>query len=161
MTDYNEILDDELVPDSPVTSILAFRLRDNVLAITEGAEGAPKNSGKSMSIAIGNLTGSTAIVDLDDAAKVLLIATGQMFGNTDNASISIGYQRSSDNGGSWGATVQISTATGRAEDAVSLSGSRIVDMVGFNAIRLLPSGTGGGSGVSRSVSGSLIYVEGT
>lgn len=42
MADYTTILDDELLPDSPGTSILFFRLRDNPLAIAEGASGAPR-----------------------------------------------------------------------------------------------------------------------
>lgn len=41
MADYSEILDDELIPDSPGTSILFFRLRDNPEAIALGAQGAP------------------------------------------------------------------------------------------------------------------------
>lgn len=46
--DYTEIDDDEILPDSPGTSILFFRLRDNPEAIAEGAPDAPR-------IAIGAL----------------------------------------------------------------------------------------------------------
>lgn len=42
MADYTPILDDEILPDSPGTSILFFRLRDNPQAIAEGAAGAPR-----------------------------------------------------------------------------------------------------------------------
>ena len=42
MADYTTILDDELLPDSPGTSILFFRLRDNPIAIAEGASGAAR-----------------------------------------------------------------------------------------------------------------------
>ena len=42
MTDFNAIDDDELVPDAPGTSLLMFRLRDNPVAIAEGAANAPR-----------------------------------------------------------------------------------------------------------------------
>lgn len=41
MTDFTGIDDDELVPDAPITSLLGFRLRDNPIAMFEGALDAP------------------------------------------------------------------------------------------------------------------------
>jgi len=41
MVDYTEIDDDELDPDAPITSLIGYRLRDNVLAIISGATDAP------------------------------------------------------------------------------------------------------------------------
>lgn len=42
MTDYNVILDTELDPDAPLKSDLAYRWRDNPIAIVEGSVGAPR-----------------------------------------------------------------------------------------------------------------------
>jgi len=42
MTGYNNILDTEIDADSPITTALLSRLRDNPIAVTEGAIGAPR-----------------------------------------------------------------------------------------------------------------------
>jgi hypothetical protein len=42
MTTYTAIADSEIDVDSPITDSLIERLRDNPIAITEGATGAPK-----------------------------------------------------------------------------------------------------------------------
>jgi len=42
MADYIPILNSQLEPKAPVTSELMFQLRDNPIAITEGAVGAPR-----------------------------------------------------------------------------------------------------------------------
>ena len=42
MADYVEILDTQIEPDAPLTAVLAGQWRDNVLAIAEGASGAPR-----------------------------------------------------------------------------------------------------------------------
>lgn len=42
MTGYNTILDTEIDPDSPITTTLIARLRDNPIALAEGSPGAPK-----------------------------------------------------------------------------------------------------------------------
>lgn len=48
MTTYNVIADSALDPDAPLTSELAYRWRDNPLAIAEGAVGAPRIYGAAM-----------------------------------------------------------------------------------------------------------------
>lgn len=42
MADYNAILNAEIEPEKPVTTSLMNRLRDNPIAISEGAAGAPR-----------------------------------------------------------------------------------------------------------------------
>lgn len=42
MTNYNAIADAEIDPGSPITTSLVERLRDNPIAIAEGAAGAPR-----------------------------------------------------------------------------------------------------------------------
>ena len=48
MTGYTEILNTQIDVDSPVTTGLLVQLRDNPIAITEGATGAPKNQTNSI-----------------------------------------------------------------------------------------------------------------
>ena len=43
MTTYTELTDAELDPDQPITSAKMKALRDNPIAMAEGATGAPKN----------------------------------------------------------------------------------------------------------------------
>lgn len=152
MADYTEILDDEILPDSPGTSILFFRLRDNPEAIAEGAPGAPKNLGKSMDIDIGNMTGTTAIVDLDDAAKVMLVVRAEVISGSPTANA--GYQLSADNGSTWGSAVIVATgypgSTGAGTLTATAAGAVIIDMTGYNAIRLS----------NVNCTGALIWVEG-
>jgi len=42
MTAYNTIADGDIDPESPITTTLMTRLRDNAIAITEGSSGAPE-----------------------------------------------------------------------------------------------------------------------
>ena len=42
MTDYTTITDTQVDPEAPITSELMSALRDNPIAITEGASGAPQ-----------------------------------------------------------------------------------------------------------------------
>lgn len=41
MTIYNAVLDTQIDPDAPLTSVLMYQLRDNPLAIAEGDESVP------------------------------------------------------------------------------------------------------------------------
>lgn len=41
MTTYSSILDTQVDPDAPITSLLGYQWRDNPIAIAEGASGAP------------------------------------------------------------------------------------------------------------------------
>ena len=132
-------------------------LASNPVAIAEGAVGAPKVVGKAVNIDAGNLAGTGAIIDLDDAAKVLLVAVAVHTVATGNVPHpTIGYQLSANNGGTWGAAVVLADVdagyTAGGSDATATAvGTSIIDMTGSNAIRL--SGTG-------TLSGSLIWVEG-
>lgn len=155
-TDWGDWTTGEYEVGAPATSLHFERWFRNPVALAQGADGAPKNLGKSMDIDIGNLTGVTAIVDLDDAAKVLLVATAQHDTAISITPVpSIGYQLSSSNGSTWGPVVVIASgkylASGSDTNSGVAAGARIIDMTGMNAIRL--SGTG-------TLSGSLIWVEG-
>ena len=59
MADWRVIDDDEVEPDAPLTSSLAFAWRDNPIAIAEGAPGAPRLRGSG---AFDSEAGNTLIV---------------------------------------------------------------------------------------------------
>lgn len=156
MADWTTIDPNTLLPGEPWTSAKALAAFENVDAQAEGAPGAPKNLGRSMDIDAGNLSGSTPLIDLGDCAKLLLSATAvDSVGVGVNPSPSIGYQLSSNNGSTWGSTVTIASAnyigSGGSGSSGIAAGTVIVNMTGFNAIRLAGSGT---------LSGAAIWVEG-
>lgn len=64
MADYTGVSDDAVAPNAPVTSDLLFALRDDPIAIAEGAAGAPR-------IVRGAISTATA------SASVLVPATGE------------------------------------------------------------------------------------
>lgn len=156
MADWTDPPYPALTVDKAWTDAKATAAFENIVALAEGADGAPKVQGKALNISIGNLIGTTAIIDLDDCAKLLLTATANQTGTGSSISSSIGYQLSSDNGASWGSTVVLATSDvlgggGGGTITACAAGSNVVDMTGFNAIRLAGVGT---------LSGSAIWVEG-
>lgn len=68
MTAYTVIADSDIDPESPITTTLMTRLRDNPIAITEGASGAPAIA----SVALADYPFSNAAGDISDAGWVFL-----------------------------------------------------------------------------------------
>jgi len=155
MADWTDPPWAQLVAGKPWTDEKAAAAFENVLALAEGANGAPKVLGKALDIDIGNLSGTTAIVGLGDCAKLLLVAQAQTSSQEASTTATIGYQRTSNGGSSWGSGAEIARATTigseNATAGAQASGAVIVDMVGYDGIRL--SGTG-------TLSGAAIWVEG-
>ena len=58
MANWTVISDTALGPDAPLTSELAYAWRDNAIAITEGAAGAPRIVAGAMSIATNSVSGT-------------------------------------------------------------------------------------------------------
>ena len=141
--------------EKPIRSEQGVMLAGNPIAIALGKPGAPKVEGKALDIDIGNLSGTTAIVGLGDCAKLLLVAQAQTSSQEASTTATIGYQRTSNGGSSWGSGAEIARATTigseNATAGAQASGAVIVDMVGYDGIRL--SGTG-------TLSGAAIWVEG-
>ena len=61
MADWTELPDTSVDPDAPVTSDLMYALRDNPIAIAEGAPGAPKLRASG---AFDSVSGNTLIVPI-------------------------------------------------------------------------------------------------
>lgn len=108
MTTYTAIPNSDVDQDSPVTQTLVTLLRDNPIAITEGASGAPKIQSKALNMFLGEGVGPHT--DLGDIAKVVVFASMQIrqIGD-DNSTCSVQYRLSSDNGSSWGSWVTFKT----------------------------------------------------
>lgn len=103
MADYTEILDDELVPDAPIPSILGFRWRDNPIAIAEGAPNAPRIAPRALQapgVVSGAISGTTwvAFTGLDDIRQIRFdLATNQS-----GSSVAYEVAFSADGGSTWG-----------------------------------------------------------
>ena len=70
MTTYVTIANTEVDPDSPITADLITKLRDNPLAIGEGAAGAPKITAAALNTSTSTLTGTVS------ASSTLTVALG-------------------------------------------------------------------------------------
>ncbi len=73
---YNEIFDSEIDPDSPITTSLMFRLRDNPIAIAEGAAGAPKIVLGALSTQLFAPTDSAVLYQINAVGPVWSFTTG-------------------------------------------------------------------------------------
>lgn len=111
MADYTEILDDELLPDAPIPSILGFRWRDNPIAIAEGAVGAPRIEPRALK-APGILSGAiagTTWVGFTGLGDIKQIRFDIAWAGTSGSPITqVAF--SSDGGSSWGATQTLTSA---------------------------------------------------
>ena len=105
MTDYIGITEAQTNPFAPLTSELVKQLRDNPLAIAEGAAGAPRVEGAALkrkllgSVETTVDTTSIELLDLDTYVAVRVQADRLTRRGEDSASASV--QVSNNNGGSW------------------------------------------------------------
>lgn len=154
MAFWTNLLNSIFETGKPIRAVDGRALRDNPIAMFEGAPGAPKLQGKALDIAIGTIAPAVAIGDLEDAAKILLVGFAVATNNDATVSATVSYQRSPDNGATWGGAITIATqvqskgTAGGPTHTANACGAALIDMTGFNAIRM-SSGTG-----------VLIYVEG-
>lgn len=109
MADWKQIPDTDVDPDAPVTSELTYALRDNPVAIAEGAAGAPRISPYSLSTGyIGNINTTAqdivSFIDLNPVSSIVL--KGATYGLS---SAYLQVSLSTNNGGSWGSWSNISS----------------------------------------------------
>lgn len=162
MADYTEILDDEILPDSPGTSILFFRLRDNPEAIAEGAPDAPRVAVRALapggrSLPVLDVAAITwgAIINLDDVGEIggwMAAGVTAGGGGTFQASLS------DDNGSNWSAAATLATwpTTGSTSGLISINlmtgdfsffnntGTITLPTGPVNAVRFRTTGAGSG-----------------
>lgn len=107
MTTYTTIPDADIDQDSPVTQPLMTALRDNPIAIAEGASGAPKLQNAALGgLYLGSINANSGVYsgisDLDDIEEVFLIGRVDFSENGD-----FRVRFSDDNGSTWSAATTI------------------------------------------------------
>jgi hypothetical protein len=118
---WTDILNAVLLLDKPWTSALAIAFRDNMVAITEGAPGAPKVTGPAVALLGARFSTSSNVIVADlDRVKHISIRLSAVSG----ASGSVAVDFSNNNGGSFGADIPLYGAVG----AHVFNGELVVDL---------------------------------
>lgn len=156
MADWTNVLDSAQDPDAPVTSEWGYAMRDNPIAIAEGAAGAPKVQGRALSTYVGRLLVNSAtpvgFTNLSRHKRLLIMVGGGLTQATGNYQI---YARFSNNAGStWGSS-QVMTVSSIVSPN-STNGSITVDINTGDYFMSLVSGS-----VFNNTTGTLVVPTGT
>ena len=161
MTTYTAIANSAIDQDSPVTQPLMTALRDNPIAITEGASGAPRVQPEAVSLYYGSgsatrstIGSSTAIevTDLDNVDYVLL--AGDVINRTESATSYATYALSTDNGATYGTEVEFLRVYANNAGYNNVGFAWVVDISSANAIEVrVKSANASSSTVNASVIG--------
>lgn len=132
MATYNTISNTQVDPESPVTSELMTALRDNPIAIAEGASGAPRIAWNMQAGTVG--TSSLTFTGLDEFAGFVAFLNGtNTSGSAQNLNVAL-----SDDGGSTFATALTLQNIPASTD---LHGVFTVDFSSGNVVRAYSLGT--------------------
>ena len=105
MPDYVPIVDDIIQPDAPLTADLMFRMRDNPLAIAEGAAGAPKVRSEALALrtAAGDRTSDGVVFTMNglDRVAALMVNSYASITHTAAGSATVRYRTSTNGGSTW------------------------------------------------------------
>lgn len=114
MPDYVPIVDDSIQPDAPLTADLMFRMRDNPLAIAEGAAGAPKVRSEAMALrtAAADRTSDGVFFTLTGIDRIATFMVNSHISLTYTAagSASTRYRTSTNGGSTWSGYTVIDTS---------------------------------------------------
>lgn len=109
MADWIDITDSAVDPDAPLTSDLGYAFRDNPIAISEGASGAPKVKALAFSNRTSYLTatsvGYITLLDMDDFRTVTVSGYINIGAVDENVTLSV--ELSENNGATWETAVNI------------------------------------------------------
>lgn len=144
MTTYTPIVDGQLDQDSPITQPLMEALRDNPIAIAEGAAGAPRVQGIALGgFYLGRMSGATGIAPaaVDVPAGVATVVLIGQWANNGLANYSLRVRYSGDGGVSWTGYTLVDTIN---TDDVPLFSARPIALDVSTA-----SASIGGDGVDR------------
>ena len=156
MTTYTAVTDTETGHLKPVTTSLLRRLRDNPIAVAEGATGAPRIMPAALDLYLGSFdisgatyVGLSGLDGLDGIMVAMHIVTG-------GATTGTRFRLSSDGGSTWGGNILIgsivsSAASGLAIFYVSLKTPRalvLMSPIGTTAAGRTTSYTIPGSGAN-------------
>lgn len=148
MTTYTAILDTQIDPDAPITSVLGYQFRDNPIAIAEGAADAPR-------IAIKSFIGDGSPVDIVSIGDFTGVELN-IFANNSDAAIKTLDIALSDNGGtSFYASSTIYTInTGNSIHSVGF-----VDFTSGSSKFIIKPPSGAGSSISFTLAGASSNVD--
>jgi len=152
MTTYTAIDNANIDQDSPVTQPLLTLMRDNPIAITEGALNAPKVVSAALNMTF--LDGAGVYTDLDRIDNLLIFASARSASTSSGAkTVTVRYRLSSDNGSTFGSYVTVVTATtnGAGQPPDDLTRFRLVSLGANNAIELNVSAATDTSGVIQAL----------
>ena len=119
MTTYSTITDGQVDQDSPITQPLMTALRDNPIAIAEGAAGAPKIADSWQALETTSSNG-LIVTDVDNGEGVRVLTSGNgiaFSGDTIYFKVSI----SSDNGATFVSEITLKSASAPAKDTVTIN----------------------------------------
>ena len=120
---WTDITNAQVAAGVRATTALFTALRDNVGAMAEGADGAPKIQKEALGgLAIGVLSGSSqSVTDLDKVEEITV--SGGFASSTPSSGVTLSFDLSfsNDNGSTWNTPVVLATITGGASGA-SLGG---------------------------------------
>lgn len=171
MADWKTIPDTDVDPDAPVTSELMYALRDNPVAIAEGATGAPRVMGVALDTFIGyNNTSMTqsnpvAFVGLEGIGEVL-VAFNAAGSDSPTGSQQLQVSFTNNNGSSWSSWVNLGNYLIPGSSTASSRGCSYIFTISFNdGIACMLFGTQGASPVRSgnivsSISGIPSNVNG-
>lgn len=113
MTTYTAIANTEIDPESPVTSDLMTKLRDNPLAQGEGTTGAPRIMGRALDLGFATGSNSGSVVNtnyamltqtgLADIDLVMFNMKASLTPASGNNQVEFRYRTSTDGGSTWSA----------------------------------------------------------
>ena len=131
MADYIGITEAQSNPFAPLTSELVKQLRDNPIAIAEGAEGAPRVLPAALDgFYIGAISGTDSFVgftNIDSDRLIRVDFSGLIYSTTFTSSLQA--RLTSDGGSSWTAAQDISATVSSITDGrAALHGTMFLDM---------------------------------
>ncbi|MCJ8334571.1 MAG: hypothetical protein MJH10_10060 [Epibacterium sp.] len=147
MTTYTAIANTEVDPESPVTSDLMTKLRDNPLAQGEGTTGAPRVLGRALDVVEDTNSGSQGVstttvtasdITLADIDWVLLAGWVQVRqSGGDVGQVTVDYQTTTNAGSTWSGATNILVQKTEAGTNQRFGISAILDISGsFDGIRI-------------------------
>lgn len=115
MTTYTTITNAEIDQDSPITQPLLTALRDNPVAITEGAAGAPKVQAAALDTFVG--TAPATITGLDNYVALNLRGSASLGSSFGSTTLITTIEFSDDGGSTWAASTNLfNESAGAGED---------------------------------------------
>ena len=142
MTTYNAatVSDAAIAYENAITLQQGRALRDNPLAIAEGAVDAPKVQSAGLNIAV--ITSAGTLTGLGRVATLLCMASAQQTGE---GTANVQYRRSTDGGTTWtsySTAVSVTVSSGSTNDATEVATLQITMGPTYDAIEFAITGNG-------------------